>query len=69
MSEIKDNDCNQCDKSFTTERFLKIHIESEHEGIRHKCDKCNKEFKFNNGLRDHINSAHDKVRYQCNQCA
>ena len=42
----KDKHCSLCDKSFVTTQTLRNHMETIHEGLKHKCPHCDKEFGF-----------------------
>ena len=50
------NKCDECGKFFTTDRNLKRHIKSVHEGVReHKCDTCGKYFTQPTTLKGAVN--------------
>eukprot|EP00112_Aurelia_sp_Birch-Aquarium-sp1_P026841 Seg978.1 transcript_id=Seg978.1/GoldUCD/mRNA.D3Y31 product="PR domain zinc finger protein 5" protein_id=Seg978.1/GoldUCD/D3Y31 len=42
-----------CEKSYSDEKGLKIHIRAAHEKKRHNCEQCNKTFAFKSGLLNH----------------
>lgn len=58
---------NNCDKFYTSQYGLNLHIKSFHKGIRYNCpyNKCKKSYAFNNGLQDHIKRVHTAQGYQC----
>lgn len=60
--------CITCQRLFTTEKRLQIHIERHQR--RHKCIVCDKEFTTKVGLNSHINIIHlgTTNRYQCHLC-
>ena len=47
----------------TLARYLKIHIERKHEGVRYPCNKCEYMELRGNGLKQHIKRMHGGVRY------
>ncbi|KAH7714065.1 zinc finger protein [Aphelenchoides avenae] len=52
--------CDQCEKLFTTEHFLKMHAYT-HKRI-YSCDKCSRQFSSVAHLEDHVSSVHDKKK-------
>merc|ERR1712062_568032 len=60
--------CNQCQKGFSSKKYLIEHVESVHEGVKFQCDQCSKTYTYRNGLHDHIQSDHQGVTYNCHQC-
>jgi len=61
--------CDQCDKSFATNKYLKKHL-VVHTGIKaYKCEICNNTFTQGSGLNLHIKQVHNKERnYHCTIC-
>ena len=55
--QIRDNPCNQCEKTFSQSGHLLHHIRTVHEGIKFPC----------NQTKSYIKSVHKKIRYPCNQ--
>ena len=77
MHEGKRYECTICNISLTTNRGLKKHIESVHEGKRtFRCDICDGRFSQNAGLKSHIKSVHESNKptddknkaCQCKNC-
>ena len=57
QKEMK-NQCMICEKVFTTENRLKIHISKLHTGNGAKCDDCGEEFQTQDQLELHVKSKH-----------
>ena len=57
-----------CDKAYTKNSHLNIHIQSVHKGVKFACDQCSKQFSEKCSLRRHILSEHEGIKYLCNQC-
>ena len=56
----KDDKCDSCGKSFSQGGYLKIHINSVHDGKKdHKCDSCGKTFYYSGHLKTHFSSVHN----------
>ena len=52
--------CDQCDKKYSTNQSLKLHIRTVHEGRRDwKCVSCEKEFAHSKDLKSHIKKVHE----------
>lgn len=67
----KDIACDQCDKKFSSERYLTRHVESVHGESKHSCSECHKKFTTNAYLKDHIrrsHTPHSKRRHTCDVC-
>ena len=60
--------CLHCDKAYTKNSHLNIHIQSVHKGVKFACDQCSKQFSEKFSLRRHILSEHEGIKYLCNQC-
>ena len=61
-------ECHQCDKNYTQNSHLQVHIKSVHEGVRYACKQCEKQYADQSKLKTHIESKHEGVKYACNQC-
>ena len=64
-------ECNKCQKSFSHETELVMHIKSIHEGKRFVCKICNKEFTQDGNMKRHIISVHEITEklYECSSCS
>ena len=61
--------CDQCDKSFTRQFFLKTHQETHAKATLFKCDQCPKTFWMKSYLRTHVRMIHEKHRpHKCDTC-
>ena len=60
--------CDQCDKHFSINSYLKQHIKTIHGCNKYPCEKCNYEATTLSNLKKHIESVHERVLYPCNQC-
>lgn len=60
--------CDKCNFVARTTTYLKLHVESVHEGKRYPCEKCGKTYNFPGDLRRHNKSAHENHRYSCPIC-
>jgi len=62
--------CPMCDKDFTQECFLNVHIVSDHVGIKpHKCDICGASFPHSRNLKVHIKTVHEGNKpHKCEIC-
>ena len=49
-------------------RYLKIHIENKHDGVRYPCYHCEYAATQACVLKKHIENKHIGVRYPCLQC-
>ena len=67
----KNYKCENCGKSVTTARYLKLHIHTIHEGHRdHKCKSCDKSFYQAPHLRKHIHTIHEGHKdHKCPSCS
>ena len=63
--------CNECGKSFTNPRNLKLHIEIKHLGLRYTCSFCGNQYNYETALTNHVKTVHEgepKKTYVCNEC-
>ena len=62
--------CNLCLKSYSSEKAVRYHKRSFHEGLRNfACTKCDKTYSDHTPLRKHIQSVHtEKGSFECKQC-
>ena len=72
-NDIKDNQengnqCSYCQKKFVNQKVLKMHVDSQHLGLRSKCPDCDKDYDNKANLRRHIRARHEAVGYQCEEC-
>ena len=53
--------CHVCGKSFTSDKNLSEHLNSEiHSEKNHNSDKCERTFQYKKGLLRHKNTAHEE---------
>ncbi|XP_004523587.1 zinc finger protein 420 [Ceratitis capitata] len=63
----KEYSCAHCQKRYTTERILKLHINMKHlRPKNHKCDQCSAEFMDQRSLDAHVRREH--IGFSCTQC-
>ena len=60
--------CNECEKPFSGQSDLRIHIISVHEGVKYPCNQCDYQAAQKRNLKIHIQSKHEGVRHSCNLC-
>lgn len=61
--------CEQCEKTFKSERSLYTHSLRHRNANRYKCDHCEKSFNNSNSLKRHL-AIHSGVReWKCDQCS
>ncbi|KAH8355276.1 hypothetical protein KR093_010008 [Drosophila rubida] len=64
--------CSECEKKFTRNFQLKLHLISVHglgDGLRYPCDVCAKSFASRHSLRYHVTSLHSTERpFACELC-
>ncbi|KAH8298557.1 hypothetical protein KR044_011053, partial [Drosophila immigrans] len=64
--------CSECEKKFTRNFQLKLHMISVHglgDGLRYPCDVCPKSFASRHSLRYHVTSLHSTDRpFACEKC-
>ena len=60
--------CDQCEYKARTERMIKTHHSSMHQGIRYTCNTCGFQASKKVSLTRHQQSIHEGKRYNCNQC-
>ena len=68
--EKKSYQCNLCLKSFCSEKAVRNHKSSFHEGLRNfACTKCEKTYTDNTPLRKHMQTVHTvKGSFECKEC-
>lgn len=61
--------CQQCCKSYTTNKKLISHIEYVHLNIvKYRCNICEKAYQFKSDLKDHMIAHGENQKFQCDQC-
>ena len=61
--------CQDCLKTFGSEKSLRSHIDLCHSGKKLVCLHCGNRFKRKDHLGRHVSSVHDKIRkYECPTC-
>ena len=60
--------CDKCGKVKKTERGLKLHQASVHEGRKFPCPICGQEFNWHSLRRNHIRTVHEGVKFHCDIC-
>ena len=68
VNVIRKYECDQCQKTYSTNCHLNSHKKSTHEGVKYACNQCDDQFTEKCNLTAHIKSKHDGVRYACGQC-
>ena len=70
VTESTSKSCERCEKTFSTSKYLKIHMETVHEGVKkYKCKKCEKSFGQAGHLKTHYDNVHMRLKnYKCNKC-
>ena len=61
-------ECNVCDYQVATWRYLKLHHQSKHRGIRYPCQQCSYRATTQGDLKRHTLSVHEGVKYSCKDC-
>ena len=61
------NKCDICERSFTTKKKLKKHIQETHP-TKIECQTCDKVFTKNCELELHIKNQHEVKEYTCDSC-
>ena len=62
-------ECVMCQKTFSTENYLKNHAKVVHFQGQNTCKACDAVFTTGRDLRRHENSVHGKKSYSCISCA
>ena len=60
-------ECDQCEGKFALKGNLKIHLQSQHKGVRYSCNQCDKQYNDRRTLTKHVRSKHEGVKYPCDQ--
>ena len=61
--------CPQCDKTFTTRNYMRVHIKRVHDLVRdHMCDVCCKTFVTNQDLNNHQIVHTGEKNFPCHIC-
>ena len=60
--------CPHCESSFKTWDHRRVHIDSQHNGIRYPCGQCDFKAKQRVHLRIHVENVHLKLRFYCDEC-
>ena len=61
--------CHLCDHVTVSQRYLKLHIATVHEGQRpYSCKHCDKSFASKKGLKTHNESIHENKKHICEIC-
>ncbi|XP_041985484.1 zinc finger protein 155-like isoform X3 [Aricia agestis] len=70
QDDTKLYDCNVCNKTFISTRFLKIHYKQFHPNLKpYKCDVCSKDFRLKCLLNRHIQIHTIEKPYSCDVCS
>ena len=66
---IKDFQCDNCERGFTSRQSLKEHVDTIHKGLRSfPCKQCGKSFGRRAGLKMHLLTHADKLPFNCGFC-
>lgn len=60
--------CHLCEKSFSTEEYLKYHLSTVHEPPKLKCPFCEKLFRIKINVTQHMRGCHFPPSFECRQC-
>ena len=60
--------CDQCKRSFESQRRLTNHKRNNHNEQEWKCDDCGKTFQNRNSLSNHKRSVHKEKEFNCHIC-
>ena len=65
--------CDFCEKSFSDENVLGLHLKSIHKSIiegRKKCEFCDETFsnRSTKDLKNHVISIHEEKKFNCDDC-
>lgn len=61
-------DFDSCDKSFTTTKQKRLHVNVHHLARTYTCEHCKKKFKYELYLKKHIREEHSERTFKCNLC-
>ena len=64
----KSMSCDFCDYTFKSERYMKMHIDTEHLGKKHLCKMCDYKCRHKETLYGHIKVKHMKAGIKCEIC-
>merc|ERR1719186_88596 len=64
----KSHSCDQCEYKTNQIGYLRLHVNSIHEGQRFSCNQCKYKATQESSLKKHIQSIHEGKRYPCDQC-
>ena len=67
-TEEKQFKCKFCDKTFSENKYLKVHMRIHTGEKPYLCRQCPKAFTTNNGLKCHIKTHTGEKPYPCNKC-
>ena len=60
----------ECNKIFTNDLSLKLHMRNVHQPVKSICSTCGKEYPNEVSLKKHIQCVHEKKKpYQCHICS
>ena len=60
--------CNQCDKAFSIDNDLKVHMYEHFDEKPCQCNQCDKSFSMHSDLKKHMYKHTGEKPYPCNQC-
>ncbi|CAL4224268.1 unnamed protein product [Meganyctiphanes norvegica] len=64
----KSYQCSHCDRKFTQNSGLKMHMVIHSDEKPYQCSYCDKAFKLKGTLKSHVSTHTGEKRYQCNMC-
>ena len=69
LKKIGDFQCPQCEKTFSSKQYMRVHIKKVHDKIRdHMCDICSKTFATPKDLANHQFVHTGEKQYPCHIC-
>ena len=62
--------CDSCNKLFSTKKYVKMHVNAVHKGLRmYNCEPCGKSFSQAGDLKRHIHTIHEGHKdNKCESC-